>query len=146
MTKRIMALAAVLLAGGIGAAAAQSQTSQGPMQKSEPGQAVPVPGSTPPPYRQQVQTPDIAPLGPNIDKPKANPSAAGELMQWKGPPSRRHTGDKDTREHSGAVGTSFNTDPWKALKAGGQPRAQGKTTPSGIQPTPYSTMNRETGR
>jgi hypothetical protein len=134
MSKRIAALAAVLLAGGIGAAAAQGQT-----QGQGSGQA----RKTAPLYTQQV--PDTAPLGPHIDKPKVNPSAAGEATGWKDPtPPSNGTGD--TREHSGSVGINANTHPWKSLKAGGKPREQGKTMPSGIQPTPYSTMNRDAGR
>jgi hypothetical protein len=134
MSKKIMALAAVLLAGGVGAASAQGQ-----MQGQGSGQGQ----TATPPYSQQVPT--TVPLGPHIDKPKVNPSAAGTLNEWERPsPPQNATGD--TREHSGSVGVNANTHPWTSLKAGGEPRKQGKTKPSGIQPTPYSTMNRDTGR
>lgn len=159
MSKRIMALAAVLLAGGIGAALAQGQTqeqtqgqmspgqTQGQLQGSKPGQAVPVPGSTPPPYRQQVQAPAVAPLGPNVDKPKVNPSAAGTVTQWReNGTSSPGKADKGNREHSGSVGTNANTHPLKALEARGKPRQEGMTTPSGVYPTPEPTMEAGAGR
>lgn len=152
MSKRIMALAAVLLAGGIGAAAAQGQTpqgqaSQGQMQRSVPGQAVPVPGSTPPLYRQQTQAPASAPLGPNVDKPKVNPSAAGTVTQrGENGTSSQGKADRNNREHSGSVGTNANTHPLKALEARGKPRQEGMTAPSGVHPTPQPTMENGTGR
>jgi hypothetical protein len=132
MPKKTMALAAVLLACGIGAASAQGQGS-GQAQGQRPGQATP-------PFRQQV--PDTVPLQPHVDKPKVNPSAAGTLTEREGGASQRKA-NEDTREHSGSVGANANTHP---LKGGGEPREQGVTAPSGIQPPPSSTMNRDAGR
>jgi hypothetical protein len=146
MSKRIMALAAVLLAGGIGAAAAQGQTAQGPMQGSG-HPPVPVPGSTPPPYSQEVQAPPVVPLGPNIHKPKVNPSAAGTVTQWReNGTSSQGKATKGNREHTGSVGTNANTHPLKALEARGQPRQEGMTSPSGVYPTPQPTMEAGAGR
>ncbi|HEX2150862.1 MAG TPA: hypothetical protein VHG31_02550 [Stellaceae bacterium] len=135
MSKKTMALAAVLLACGIGAASAQGQ-GEGQAQGQRPGQATP-------PFRQQV--PDAVPLQPHVDKPKVNPSAAGTLTEREGGASQRKA-NEDTREHSGSVGSNANTHPLKSLEAGGEPREQGMTAPSGIQPPPSSTMNRDAGR
>ena len=142
MSKTIMALAAVLLAGGIGAPAAQGQI-QGQMQGQGSGQAQ----TATPPYRQQV--PDTVPLGPHIDKPRANPSAAGEVTGWKdlgSQPAPRDNANGGTREHSGSVGVNANTNPLKALEARGQPRQEGMTEPAAPAPTPRSTMNRGAGQ
>jgi hypothetical protein len=159
MSKRTMALAAVLLAGGIGAASAQGQMpqgqAQGQMQGSGQAQAVlppghppvPVPGSTPPPYSQEVQAAPVVPLGPNIHKPKVNPSAAGTLTEWRQPGTSSHAKtDKGNREHSGSVGTNANTHPLKALEARGKPRQEGTTAPSGVYRTPQPTMEAGVGR
>jgi hypothetical protein len=91
-----------------------------------------------PPYSQQVPT--TVPLGPHIDKPKVNPSAAGMLSGWEKP--SRGTVDASNREHSGSVGVNANTNPLKALEARGQPRQEGMTEPAAPYPTPRSTMNR----
>jgi hypothetical protein len=130
-----MALAAVLLACGIGTASAQGQ-----MQGQGSGQGQ----KATPPYSQQV--PDTVPLrSQHIDKPAVNPGAAGTVMEGKGPASQNKA-NGDTREHSGSVGTNANTNPLKALEAGGQPREEGVTSPSGVYPPPSSTMNRDAGR
>src|SRR5690349_5357113 len=107
MSKHIMALAAVLLAGGIGAAAAQGPTSQeqikGQTQESAQTQAgnPRTAGSMLPPYSQEIQAAPVAPLGPNVHKPKVNPSAAGTLTQWRENGTSSHgKPDKDTHEHS----------------------------------------------
>ena len=134
MSNKTMTLAAVLLAGGIGTASAQGQ-----MQGQGPAQGP----TTTPPYNQQVTT--TVPLGPHIDKPKVNPSAAGEITGWKNP-SPQDKANGDAGEHSGSVGTNANTHPWTSLEAGGEPRREGMTQPSGVYPTPNSTMNRESGR
>ena len=134
MPKRTIALAAVLLACGVGTASAQGQMQgQGPAQ----GEAVV------PLYREQV--PATVPLGPHVDKPAVNPSAAGTLTEREGRSSRVGTDDIN-REHSGSVGGNANTHPLEALKAGRKPREEGITAPPGIQPPPSSTMNRDTGR
>jgi hypothetical protein len=135
MSKRITALTAVLLAGGLGTALAQGQGSgQGAGQGQ--GQAVPS-------YTQQV--PDTAPLGPHVTMPKVNPSAAGTVREEDKSASQQKTGEDD-REHSGSVGSNANTHPLKSLEAGGKPRQEGMTAPSGIYPPPSSTMNRDAGR
>lgn len=126
MSKRTMALAAVLLACGIGAASAQGQAQMATT-----------------PYHQQV--PDTVPLGPHINKPEVNPSAAGTLTGREGR-STKGKANEDSREHSGSVGTNANTHPLKSLEAGGEPRKEGMTEPSGTYPTPRSTMNRDAGR
>lgn len=92
MSKRIMVLAAVLLAGAIGTASAQGQT-QGQGQGS--GQA----RTAMPPYTQQV--PDTAPLGPHVTKPKVNPSATGTMREGDNSLSQQKIGE-DSREHSGS--------------------------------------------
>jgi hypothetical protein len=132
MSTKTIALAAMLLAGGIGTASAQAVVA--------PGQ--PAVGPSTPLYRQQV--PAVVPLGPHIDKPKVNPSAAGTVTEWEHPP--KQTSKRNTREHSGSVGANANTHPLKSLKAGGEPRQEGMTEPSGVQPTPRSTMNRGAGQ
>jgi len=164
MSKRTMALAAVLLAGGIGAASAQGQM-QMPAQGAGQVRAAPAEGQqiqgrqgqgtgqagnagaakSLPPYSQQVQMPATAPLGPNVNKPKVNPSAAGTVTQGETRSPQRKASD-ETREHSGSVGSNANTHPFKALRAGGEPRQEGMTAPSGIYPPPSSTMNRDAGR
>ena len=137
MSKRIMALAAVLLAGGIGTASAQQQMPQGQTQQ---GQA-----RVTPPYGQQI--PDTAPLGPNIDRPKVNPSAAGTVAKGKGTgSSSQGKADEGYREHSGSVGANANTHPFKSLKAGGEPHQRGISEPSGIYRTPEPTMEAGAGR
>jgi hypothetical protein len=150
MAKNATALAAVLLACGIGAASAQGQIQgqmQGQAQVQMPGQGS-VPGAGQartaiPPYSQQV--PEVVPLQSHIDKPTVNPSAAGTLMRWDDT-ARDRNGDEPRREHSGSVGTNANTHPLKALEAGGEPRQEGMPQPAGIYPTPRSTMNRQDGR
>lgn len=134
MSKKAIPLAAVLLACGIGAASAQGQT-----QGQGSGQA----RTATPPYVQKV--PDTVPLLPHIDKPKVNPSAAGTVAGWENDGSR-DDGGKPAREHGGSVGTNANTHPGTSLKAGGEPRQEGMTQPSGVYPTPSSTMNRDAGR
>ena len=154
MSKRIMALAAMLLAGSIGTAAAQGQMqgqksqaqTQGQMQGSGQAQTtpghvpVPVPGSTLPPYSQETQAAPEAPLGPNADKPKVNPSAAGIVYQGQGnaTPSQGKA-DSGSGEHTGSVGTNANTHPLEALKARGKPSQQGMGEASGVSPTPQPT-------
>jgi hypothetical protein len=132
MSKKTMALAAVLLACGIGTASAQGQ-----MQGQGQGQ------TATPPYSQQV--PATVPLGPHIDKPEINPSAAGTVREGKSPSSKNNA-NADTREHSGSVGTNANTHPLESLRARGKPREEGMTSPSGVYPPPSSTMNRDAGR
>jgi hypothetical protein len=140
MSKGTMALATVLLACCVGTASAQGQGSGQAQTMQPPGQR-PVSQSTPA-YRQQV--PDVVPLGPHIDKPKVNPSAAGTLTEWE----RRSNDPTDpaNREHSGSIGTNANTHPLRALEAGGELRQEGMTQPPGVYPTPRSTMNRDAGR
>lgn len=134
MSKRTMALAAVLLACGAGAASAQGQM---------PGEGSGQQRTVAPPYSQQV--PDTVPLRPHIDKPKINPSAAGTLRERESRGSRVGTDDVN-REHTGSVGVNGNAHPLESLKARGKPREEGITAPPGIQPTPRSTMNRAAGR
>ena len=76
MSKKTMALAAVLLACGIGAASAQGQMHRD--RQVQIGTGI-VQTADAAPYTQQV--PDTAPLGPHIGKPKANPSAAGTVRK-----------------------------------------------------------------
>jgi len=141
MSKKTMALAAALLACGIGTALAQGQM-QG--QSQGQGQA----RTATPPYSQQV--PDTVPMPSQVAKPELNPSAAGTLREGEGRASQgqanqgQANGDKN--EHSGAVGTNANTHPLEALKARGKPRKEGMTEPSGVYPTPRSTMNRGSGQ
>jgi len=176
MAKKTMALAAVLLACGIGTASAQGQmqgqtqgqgSAQAPaampqgtpnasvqgqaqgQQGAGQAQAARPPGQRPvarttPPYREQVPT--TVPLETqHITTPKVNPSAAGTVTQGKSA-SQQNNASGDTREHSGAVGTNANTHPLEALRARGKPRQQGMTEPSGVYPTPRSTMNRGSGQ
>ncbi len=103
-----------------------------------PTQDHPPVGADVPLYYQQV--PAVVPLGPHIDKPSVNPSAAGTLMEWE-KPATEHNGGSGP-EHSGSVGINANTHPLKALEAGGEPRNEGMTQPAGVYPTPRSTMNR----
>ena len=136
MSKRTMALAAVLLACGIGGASAQGQM-QGQMQGQGAGQAQTVA----PPYSQQV--PDTAPLGPHVNNPKVNPSAAGTLM---GRDARGRTDASDaTAGQSGSQEISPTTHPieaWRARREAQEDRA----VPLGTTPVPHSTMNRQDGQ
>jgi hypothetical protein len=155
MSNRTIALAAVLLACGIGTASAQGQTQrqtqgQMPGQAQGSGQAQTAPpgqragGQATPPYREQV--PDAVPLGSqHIAKPEINPSASGTLKEGDGRSPKAGTDDVN-REHSGSVGANANTHPLESLKARGKPREEGITAPPAIQPTPHSTMNRDAGR
>jgi len=152
MAKRIIALAAVLLAGGIGTASAQQQMPQGQLTQGQTAQRQTAQGQTAqgqtratPPYGQQ--TGDTAPLGPNINKPKVNPSAAGTVAKGKGTgTSSQANADEDNHEHSGSVGSNANTHPLKALRAGGEPRRRGMSEPSGVYRTPEPTMEPSAGR
>jgi len=147
MQKRIMALAAVLLAGSIGMASAQQQMPQGQIPQGQIPQGQMSQGQTRamPPFSQQTR--DTAPLGPNVNKPKVNPSAAGTVTQGKGTgTSSQGRADKDNYEHSGSVGTNANTHPLKALQARGKPRREGISEPSGVYPTPQPTMEAGAGR
>src|SRR4051794_21601513 len=154
MSKRIMALAAVLLACGIGTASAQGQTQiqgqaqpQGQTQVQMPGQGS-IPGSGQartaiPPYSEQI--PDTKPLQSHVGQPRVNPSAAGTVREQDKDASQAKTGG-DSGEHSGSVGSNANTHPLKSLRAGSKPRQEGMTEPSGVYPPPHSTMNRDAGR
>ncbi|MGD9613975.1 MAG: hypothetical protein AB7H90_06660 [Alphaproteobacteria bacterium] len=144
MSIKTVALAAMLLAGGIGAAQAQQQT----VPVLPPGHpSVLPPGHPPvvttPPYRQQV--PAAVPLEPHIDAPRVNPSAAGTLREGErvGLPG---SGGEPARGHTGSVGVNANTHPFKSLRAGGEPREEGMTAPAAPYPVPHSTMNRQDGR
>ena len=152
MSKKTMALAAVLLACGIGTASAQGQMQgQTQGQQSGTGAGGASAGAAPGPDDAALQragavTPDRA--------------AGAEYRQAQGQSQRRRDRDRngqgrrhrqnnangDTREHSGSVGTNANTHPLKALEARGKPRQEGMTEPSGVYPTPRSTMNRGAGR
>ena len=148
MLKKTMALTAVLLAGGIGTAAAQGQTqTQGQAQVQMPGQGS-IPGAgqartTIPPYSER--TPDTKPLESHVGQPGINPSAAGTVRERDKGASQAKSGE-DSGEHSGSVGSNANTHPLKSLRARGQPRQEGMTEPSGVYPPPRSTMNRDAGR
>jgi hypothetical protein len=138
MSKRTMALAAVLLACGIGTASAQGQV-QGHGQGS--GQQ----RTAMPPYTHNPQTSDTVPMRSHVAEPTVNPSAAGTLKEREGHSATVGTDDIN-REHSGSVGANANTHPLESLKAGRKPREEGITAPPAIQPTPHSTMNRDAGR
>ena len=148
MLKTTMALTAVLLAGGIGAAAAQGQTqTQGQAQVQMPGQGS-IPGAgqartTIPPYSERTR--DTKPLESHVGQPGINPSAAGTVRERDKGASQANSGE-DGGEHSGSVGSNANTHPLKSLRARGQPRQEGMTEPSGVYPPPHSTMNRDAGR
>jgi hypothetical protein len=131
MSKLTMTLVAVLLAGSIGAASGRAQT------QPQTGAAMT------PPYREQV--PATKPLQSHVGQPRINPSAAGTLGKSDKDAARAKTGE-DGGEHSGSVGSNANTHPLKALEAGGKPRQEGMTEPSGIYPPSHSTMNRDAGR
>jgi len=154
MVKNTMALAAVLLVCGIGAASAQGQTqtpgqvqTQGQAQVQMPGQGS-VPGAgqarTTIPLHSE-QTTDTKPLESHVGQPGINPSAAGTVREKDKAASPTKSGEA-VGEHSGSVGSNANTHPLKALEAGGKPRQEGMTEPSGVYPPPRSTMNRDAGR
>jgi hypothetical protein len=129
-----MALAAVLLVCGIGAASAQGQM-PGQTQGQVQDQMQPL-------YRQQV--PDTVPLGSNINDPKVNPSAAGTLM---GRDARGRTDTPDaTAGQSGSREISPLTHPIEAWRARREMQEQGTSVPLGTTPVPYPTMQHQDGR
>ena len=75
MLTRTIALAAVLLAGGIATASAQNR-----MPSTHVPSHDPTPGVSVAPA-QQEPTP-VVPFNPHVHDPKINPSAAGTLMEW----------------------------------------------------------------
>ena len=154
MVKNTMALAAVLLVCGIGAASAQGQN-QSPGQAQTQGQAqVQMPGQGSVPGAGQARTTiplhserttGTKPLESHVGQPGINPSAAGTVREHDRGAAQAKTGE-DSGEHSGSVGSNANTHPLKSLRARGQPRQEGRTEPPGVYPPPRSTMNRDAGR
>jgi hypothetical protein len=107
MRNKIVAIAAVMLAGGFGAAVAQTN--------APTLNAAPTATATP----SGPGAPTIAPSGPQNQNPAINPNAAGTQMGRGGSGS---TGDPV--EHSGSQTINANTHPLKALKANRHARRQ----------------------
>ena len=137
MSKTTMALAAVLLAGGIGAASAQGQTqTQGQAQVQMPGQGR---------SGSRAGADDAHPTASRRVTPRRwsrmsaaqiNPSAAGTVRGRGQRPRRKRNAGEDDGEHSGSVGQQRQYAPAEIAEARGKPRQEGMTEPSGVYPTP----------
>jgi hypothetical protein len=105
MHSKTIALAAVLLTGGVGTAVSQTNNPRMPPAPT----AEMTPGGP--------SEPTISPSGPYTQKPKVNPSAAGTQTGWK--PSTAREDLNEARKHGGSQQIHANTHPWTALQAHG---------------------------
>jgi hypothetical protein len=115
MYSKITAFVALMLAGGIGAAAAQTN--------APPLNAAPTVTTTP----SGPGAPTIAPSGRRNQDPSVNPNAAGTQMGWRGYGATAGIASGSTRdrgEHGGSQSLDANTHPLKALKANRHARRQ----------------------
>jgi hypothetical protein len=137
MAKNTVALAAILLACGVGATSAQEQI-QTPMPGQTQGR---VQEPMPPLYRQHV--PDTAPLGPHVDNPRVNPSAAGTLMRRDA--HERPGTPGETAGQTGSQEITPLTHPVEAWRARRQMQ-EDRAVPLGTTPVPHPTMQPQDGR
>ena len=117
MRSKTTVLAALVLAGGVGAAAAQTH--------APPLNAAPTVTVTP----SGPGAPTIAPSGPRNQDPSVNPNAAGTQMGWRGYGATAGVASGSTAErgeHGGSQSLDANTHPLKALKASRHARRQGR--------------------
>lgn len=120
MRRKTIALAAVLLVGGIGTALGQTTA----------------PGGT--------AAPTIAPSGPHTQNPMINPNAAGTRM---GPSAGPATGAlKKAEERGGSREINPNTHPLTSLKARKQLQKQGQNVPTNTRRLPQQTADSGAGR
>lgn len=116
MRRKIIALAAIIVFGGSGIAAAQTNA---PTINAAPTVTVTPSGPG---------APTIPPTNSHIQNPLENPNAAGTLRGWH--TKSAASGSSDNAEHGGATRMHANTHPLKALKAARQARRQPRTDQS----------------
>jgi hypothetical protein len=117
MHSKIMALAALALAGGYGSAMAQTN--------APTINAAPTITTTP----SGPGAPVVGPAGPQIHNPQLNPNAAGTQTGRERSGSTTRNG-----EHGGSQSINANTHPLKALKANRQLRKQSRERQTGFPP------------
>jgi hypothetical protein len=118
MRSRIVALAALVLAGGYGTAMAQTN--------APTISAAPTVTTTP----SGPEAPVIPASPPQVHNPSINPSAAGTQT------GRERSGSSgNTVEHSGSQSLDANTHPLKAAKENRRLRKQQRANQTGLPPS-----------